>query len=518
MASSETEDEDEFFDAFDPSLPTSLKLDTTLGLPLDTGDHGEQQRQDLSIEIPQSRSSPGVIVPMEQHISESIESKIPFAGNGLADISSSSNRDKGPSADLDDLTLDLTPYFNETDSDVKTRTRSISRHSSFHPTVETIEEGDAADTESENPVPSESLDHLSCISSDKDSSVPSVADTNSESSGSKSLLSRFRRAVGAVNFTTSPLKSLPPPESDPSSLKLPKSTPTAAGYFVNPFLFSGKAATVFDRLKETQTLGFHQQAVWVTAFSLDGKFLATGGKDGRVVVWSVGIDRRGVSDQDINRDGRSDSVTTVDEEILLAYQSNPFPLLFPIPCRVYRDHTDDITDLAWTRRHFLLSASADKTARLWNVKRFVSSSSLLVPAHHRPQGGVSAEDRAPRCRHLGPVPSDPREILRQRVLRWPRESVGSHQGGEAGDRFSRGPCLPSLPPSSPPLIYSPSSLFLHSTLISSPLCVSVPTVSMSPPASWTAMSSCTRRLTSSTTRRSPASARTKSSAPKTSAR
>jgi WD40 repeat protein len=365
MAKSESEDEDEFFDAFDPSLPSSLTKNDHNVIELLSQELGT-----LSIEIPQQngetmRSSSGLT---EHHILEIIQSKVPFAGNGSGPIPVSGEEAQDP-ADRDELTLDLTPYFNEKDSDLKVRTRSISRPSSFHPAVETIEE-DVVDTES--------FDHHS---SDKDSSVPSVADTNSETSaGSKSLLSRFRRAVGAVNFTASPLKSLPsqPPEIDPSPLKTPKRTPTAAGFFANPFLFSGKAATVYDRLSETQRLGFHQQAVWVTAFSLDGKFLATGGKDGRVVVWSVGIDRRGVSDQDITRDGRSDSVTTVDEETLMAFQATPFPLIFPIPCRVYRDHTDDITDISWTRRHFLLSASADKTVRLWNVKRFAP-----FPSSHR---------------------------------------------------------------------------------------------------------------------------------------
>lgn len=133
--------------------------------------------------------------------------------------------------------------------------------------------------------------------------------------------------------------------------------------------FSSKPPSIYDKLQETQVLNYHRGSIWATAFSVDGRYFATGGRDCRVVVWSVGIDRRGVTDQDLKREGRSESPTTLDPETNAAYRSSLFPLLYPIPCRVYRDHTDDIVDLSWTSDDFLLSASADKTVRLWNVKR-----------------------------------------------------------------------------------------------------------------------------------------------------
>ena len=36
---------------------------------------------------------------------------------------------------------------------------------------------------------------------------------------------------------------------------------------------------------------------------------------------------------------------------------------------IYQGHTADILDVAWSRNHFLLSSSMDKTVRLWHVTR-----------------------------------------------------------------------------------------------------------------------------------------------------
>ena len=43
------------------------------------------------------------------------------------------------------------------------------------------------------------------------------------------------------------------------------------------------------------------------------------------------------------------------------------PVLRARPVRVYRGHKQDILDVAWSKTNFLLSASMDKTVRLWHV-------------------------------------------------------------------------------------------------------------------------------------------------------
>lgn len=44
-------------------------------------------------------------------------------------------------------------------------------------------------------------------------------------------------------------------------------------------------------------------------------------------------------------------------------------LLWATPYRVYSGHKQDVVDLAWSPSNFLLSASIDKTVRLWHVSR-----------------------------------------------------------------------------------------------------------------------------------------------------
>ena len=42
-------------------------------------------------------------------------------------------------------------------------------------------------------------------------------------------------------------------------------------------------------------------------------------------------------------------------------------MLRPTPHRCYAGHDADVLDVAWSRSQFLLSASMDKTVRLWHI-------------------------------------------------------------------------------------------------------------------------------------------------------
>ena len=42
-------------------------------------------------------------------------------------------------------------------------------------------------------------------------------------------------------------------------------------------------------------------------------------------------------------------------------------VLRPTPHRSYAGHEADVLDVAWSRSQFLLSASMDKTVRLWHI-------------------------------------------------------------------------------------------------------------------------------------------------------
>jgi len=87
-----------------------------------------------------------------------------------------------------------------------------------------------------------------------------------------------------------------------------------------------------------QPLTVHKGAVWVMKFNYDGQLLASGGNDTILYIWKV------------EDDDQSD----------LYFSPQPF--------RSYSGHTADILNICWTSStsNLLLSASLDKTVRLWN--------------------------------------------------------------------------------------------------------------------------------------------------------
>jgi hypothetical protein len=187
--------------------------------------------------------------------------------------------------------------------------------------------------------------------------------------------------------------------------------------------------------------GVHIGAVWAMKFSKDGRFLCTGGQDARVIIWSVGPspaaahgirrhqqhsqlspysedevsdrtfgDRR-PSDAPIRQsDMRQSDLRQSDlrqSELRQSDRQSDFRqsdlrqteaflphahvgyehhnttsssciIICPDAYRVFEGHTADITDVAWSPTHFLLSASVDKTVRLWHVAK---SEKLQVIRH-----------------------------------------------------------------------------------------------------------------------------------------
>ena len=134
----------------------------------------------------------------------------------------------------------------------------------------------------------------------------------------------------------------------------------------------------YHNVKVIQNLEIHHGPVWVMRFSRDGKFLASGGQDGKAVVWSIGCDRRDTCLVDIDEDEGDERYAAASTFAL----ATPNPVtgsgrlhtteeyfIYPVPCRVYSDHDGHIVDLSWSSMHFLITACLDKVVRLWHVKR-----------------------------------------------------------------------------------------------------------------------------------------------------
>ncbi|SCW04548.1 LAFE_0H15962g1_1 [Lachancea fermentati] len=136
------------------------------------------------------------------------------------------------------------------------------------------------------------------------------------------------------------------------------------------------------------------RAVWAMKFSADGRYLATGGKDCALRIWKVisspmergelnntaakpqakQISLKNASLQYGSREDLS-KVADNSEEYLNLYA----PVFHPFPFRSYLEHKQDILDLDWSKNNFIITASMDKTVRLWHYDRKTSLKSFAHP-------------------------------------------------------------------------------------------------------------------------------------------
>ena len=60
-------------------------------------------------------------------------------------------------------------------------------------------------------------------------------------------------------------------------------------------------------------------------------------------------------------------VTAGDDGASTSASDLDCPVLRVAPYRTFAGHTADVLDLAWSKSQFLLTASMDKTVRLWHI-------------------------------------------------------------------------------------------------------------------------------------------------------
>ncbi|OMJ20474.1 putative WD repeat-containing protein [Smittium culicis] len=94
-------------------------------------------------------------------------------------------------------------------------------------------------------------------------------------------------------------------------------------------------------------------AVWNLSFSVCGRYIAAGGQGGILRIWRL----------------NSFSLLENNHQTFTANQSLNYELLESQPYRVYSGHKRDILCISWSRNGLILTASMDRTVKLWHPKR-----------------------------------------------------------------------------------------------------------------------------------------------------
>jgi WD40 repeat protein len=143
----------------------------------------------------------------------------------------------------------------------------------------------------------------------------------------------------------------------------------------------------------------HDGPIWCSEFSPDGKYFATGGEDGVVQIWKVAPNSseshspaepeskwRGMNDMRRSNHNRNSNDEKDPPAPPLSTANSSVPprgteidLLSYEPIQRFTSHRRDVVDLSWSHSGYLLSASLDKTARLWHPTRDVCLSTFNHP-------------------------------------------------------------------------------------------------------------------------------------------
>ncbi|GMI99366.1 hypothetical protein like AT1G48870 [Hibiscus trionum] len=134
-----------------------------------------------------------------------------------------------------------------------------------------------------------------------------------------------------------------------------------------------KGCMEFTALSMGQEIQAHKGCIWTIKFSPDGQYLATGGEDGVVRIWRV--TSTDASSKPFMAEGSLIQKMNKGKFSFGRKKLIPSPVVVPnkifrieeFPIQEFHGHASDVLDLAWSGANFLVSASMDKTVRLWQV-------------------------------------------------------------------------------------------------------------------------------------------------------
>ncbi|CAF2137887.1 WD repeat-containing protein 44 [Brassica rapa] len=151
-----------------------------------------------------------------------------------------------------------------------------------------------------------------------------------------------------------------------------------------------KQTKELSALYQSQDIKAHNGYISAMKFSSDGKYLASSGEDGIVRVWKVIEDKRSRPPRDclnpsciyfeVNDHSQlkpvlldeekpnktTESFKKTSDSACVVFPPKAFRIMEK-PLHEFRGHTGEVLDISWSMDNCLLSASMDKTVRLWQV-------------------------------------------------------------------------------------------------------------------------------------------------------